>query len=246
MVKKIWSKITQVCILKRLLVSFGIVFSFKNKVGFIMIVEPSIPIHEVIYRSIRLRIMLGQIEPGTTFSIRSLAKEFSVSMTPIRDATRRLVAEGALIMSSTGRISAPRINSIRIQELLSLRLLLEPELAIRAIPRVHSALIERLSNIQMSIDEMIKSQNPLGYLKTNLEFHKTLYLRAQAPAMLAILETVWLQSGPTMILIFKRNCDSFSTFCHRNILLALKSGNKVDLAENIKVNIKNNFKTDFD
>ena len=45
-------------------------------------------------------------------------------------------------------------------------------------------------------------QDAVAYVRTNLEFHRTLYLRAQTPAMLAMCETVWLQLGPTMRAVY--------------------------------------------
>ena len=203
-----------------------------------MKLEPSISIHERIYRSLRLRIMFGEIIPGKTFSIRGLASEFSVSMTPIRDATRRLVAEGALTMSPSGRISAPQLNPRRVEELFSIRLLLEPQLALLAVPRVHAVLIQRLSERNNLIEEMIARGNLGEYSKINIEFYKTLYLRAQAPAMLAILETVWLQLGPTIKVVFEKKLKSNSRLYHRHILVALRSGNQEDLIHGIKADIK--------
>ena len=203
-----------------------------------MSTEPSISVHEFIYRSLRLKIMLGQIEPGKIFSIRGLASDFCVSMTPIREATRRLVAEGALTMSNSGRIKVPVVNADRFEELSCIRLLLEPELAVRAIPRVHFALIERLLTMSKLIEDMIYQGNSLGYIKLKFEFHKTLYLRAHSPAMLALLETVWLQTGPTMNVCFQKNLKRLATSDHRNIILALRSGDGPGLAENIKRHIQ--------
>ena len=200
----------------------------------------SLLIHEEIYRTIRLRIMLGQTEPGKIFSIRSLAKEFSVSMTPIREATRRLVAERALMMSSSGRISVPRIDAKRAKELVSVRLLLEPELAARAIPRSHSALIERLTDISRTIEEMLDKKNPEGYMKANLDFDRTIYLRAQAPLMFALLETIWLQSGPSMNAALKKKHISVKLFVHSTILSALRSKNQAELAKSIRNKINTN------
>ena len=154
--------------------------------------ETNVSIHETIYRILRYRIMFGEIEPGKIFTIRGLASEFRVSMTLVRNAIRRLVAEGAFTMSISGRINSPVLNSNRIEELLSIRSLLEPELATRAVPRVHPALIERLMTINSLNDEMIAKENSVGYIKTDIEFHKTLYLRAQSPTIFALLETVWL------------------------------------------------------
>ena len=199
--------------------------------------ELSISIHETIYRALRHRIMFGEIEPGKIFTIRGLADEFCVSMTPIRDATRRLVAEGALTMSVSGRISSPELNYERIEELLSIRFLLEPELAARAVPKVHPALIERLIMINALNDEMIAKENSAGFIKSDIEFHKTLYLRAQSPAILALLETVWLQSGPTLKVLFDIKMRGHSNHNHRSILSALKSGSKTDLLMAIQADI---------
>ena len=58
--------------------------------------------------------------------------------------------------------------------------------------------------INAVIDEMIVKGDASGYVRTNLEFHRTLYLRAQAPAMLGLIETVWLQAGPTMRVLYER------------------------------------------
>jgi DNA-binding GntR family transcriptional regulator len=60
------------------------------------------------------------------------------------------------------------------------------------------------------------------YIRTNLEFHRTLYLRAQAPAMLAMAETVWLQLGPTMrSALFGRLKRTEAPVHHRAIIAAL-------------------------
>ena len=199
--------------------------------------DPHTTVHEAVYRSLRAKIMSGKILPGVSFTIRGIAKDFGVSMTPVREATRRLVAEGALTMSSSGRINSPLLNNERIEELVSIRSLLEPELAVRALPRVHGVLIERLSSVNSSIEKMIVKQDTVGYLQRNIEFHKTLYLRAQAPAMLALLETVWLQSGPTMRSLYDQKLRDQSVFSHREILLALKGGNEVNLANSIRADL---------
>jgi len=106
--------------------------------------ETSLPAHEMVYRALRTRIMHGGMAPGEALTLRGLGKEFNVSMTPAREAVRRLIAEGALTPSASGRVSTPELTNERLEELASIRALLEPELAARALPRAHNALIERL------------------------------------------------------------------------------------------------------
>ncbi|WP_282153123.1 GntR family transcriptional regulator [Ruegeria atlantica] len=185
--------------------------------------------HDLVYRALRSRIMHGDIAPGQALTLRGIGKEFDVSMTPAREAVRRLVAEGALFLSSSGRVSTPELTNDRIEELAALRTLLEVELASRALPRAHMALIDRLQSINMTVAEMVTKRDAVGYIRSNLEFHRTLYLRAQAPAMLAIVETVWLQLGPTMRALYGRLRRTEPPHYHKLIIAALKAGDEPGL-----------------
>ena len=185
--------------------------------------------HEHVYRGLRSRIMHGQVSPGTPFTLRGVGQEFGVSMTPSREAIRRLAAEGALSISASGRISTPELSNERIEELAALRALIEVELASRALPRAHLALIDRLEAINGFVAAAVIQEDAVAYIRTNLEFHRTLYLRAQAPAMLAMAETVWLQLGPTMRVLYGRLRRKEPPHFHRVILEALKSGDEPSL-----------------
>ncbi|TDE36216.1 GntR family transcriptional regulator [Antarcticimicrobium sediminis] len=185
--------------------------------------------HDRVYRTLRTRIMHGEIGPGASLTLRGIGREFGVSMTPAREAMRRLVAEGALQLSNSGRASTPDLSQDRIEELAALRALLEVELASRALPRAHMALIERMHSINMVIAEQVQKRDAVGYIRTNLEFHRALYLRAQAPAMLAMAETVWLQLGPTMRALYGRLRRTEAPQYHRLILAALKAGDEPGL-----------------
>ena len=150
-------------------------------------------------------------------------------MTPAREAVRRLSAEGALTVSASGRVTTPELGNDRIEELAALRALIEVELASRALPRAHMALIDRLQAINSNISEVIVRRDVVTYIRRNLEFHRTLYLRAQAPAMLAMAETVWLQLGPTMRALYGRLPHKEPPRYHRLIIAALKAGDEPGL-----------------
>ncbi|MDK3075128.1 GntR family transcriptional regulator [Sedimentitalea sp. JM2-8] len=192
--------------------------------------EPTlVAAHDRVYRALRARIMHGEIAPGVALTLRGIGKEFDVSMTPAREAVRRLVAEGALFLSSSGRVSTPELSGERIEELAALRALIEVELASRALPRAHIALIDRLQTINGATAEAVSNRDAVGYIRTNLEFHRTLYLRAQAPAMLAMAETVWLQLGPTMRALYGRLRRTEPPHFHKLIIAALKAGDEPGL-----------------
>jgi DNA-binding GntR family transcriptional regulator len=197
----------------------------------------SLSAHERVYRALRSRIMLGAVEPGAALTLRGIAAEHGVSMTPSREALRRLAADGAIQLSAYGRITLPVLAPERLEELASLRALLEPELAARALPRAHLALIDRLAAINGVIDQMIVKGDAAGYVRGNLDFHRTLYLRAQAPAMLALTETVWLQLGPTMRSLYARGNTPKAGENHRRILAALRAGDEPGLRLAVRADV---------
>ena len=199
--------------------------------------DPNASAHERVYRTLRQQVMHGELAPGQALTLRGLGKQFGVSMTPAREAVRRLVAEGALTLSSSGRISTPELSPERIEELAAIRAMLEPEMAARALPRAHFALIERLAAINALNAEAVARQDAVAYLRTNLEFHRTLYLRAQTPAMLAMCETVWLQLGPTMRALYARLRRNEPPQHHRHILAALRAGDEPGLRLAVRTDV---------
>lgn len=199
--------------------------------------DPNAAAHERVYRSLRQQVMHGELAPGQPMTLRGLGTQFGVSMTPAREAVRRLVAEGALTLSSSGRISTPSLTPERIEELAAIRAMLEPEMAARALPRAHFALIDRLAAINAANQEAVVRHDAVAYVRTNLEFHRTLYLRAQTPAMLALCETVWLQLGPTMRALYDKLRRRDVPHHHRVILAALRAGDEPGLRLAVRTDV---------
>jgi len=193
--------------------------------------------HDRLYRTLRTQIMPGELLPGAALTLRGIGRQHGLSMTPVREALRRLAAEGAVSMTSSGRVFTPELGNERIEELAALRALLEPELSSRALPRAHIALIDRIETINAAIAEAAARGDAVGYIRANLEFHRALYLRAQAPAMLAMAETVWLQLGPTMRALYGRLHRTEPPHHHRLIIAALKAGDEPGLRLAVRTDV---------
>lgn len=203
----------------------------------IIATDNRLPAHERVHRSLRNAVMYGEINPNQSLTLRGVAEEFGVSMTPAREALRRLAAEGALKLTYSGRYMANALTPDRVEELSTLRSLLEPELASRALPRAHNALIERLQAINTTIEQRIARGETGAYIRGNLEFHRVLYLRAQSPAMLALVETIWLQLGPTLGELYGQKKRTPNIEMHRRIIGALKAGDDPGLRLAIRADV---------
>ncbi len=195
------------------------------------------PVHDTVYKSLRDKILCGFLRPGESLTLRRLASDFKTSMTPVRESIRRLSAEGALTISTSGRISIPILNIERFNELITIRSIIEPELAIKALPRAHQALIDRLQSINSKMKTLSISYEVDCYIRANMEFHRALYLRAQSPIMLSILENVWLQLGPTIKNGLIENWDLVQQDGHKHILTALINQNASELNSYIRNDI---------
>lgn len=160
--------------------------------------------HERVYRALRARILAGEMAPGAALTLRGIAEDLGVSMTPAREAVRRLVAERALAMGPSGRVTVPVPDARTLDELFAARRLLEPELAVRALPNVDRRLVARLGSLDEAIDAAIAAGDAAAYVRANNAFHATLYARADSPALMALVESVWLQTAPMMRRVYGR------------------------------------------
>ncbi|HAL77244.1 MAG TPA: GntR family transcriptional regulator, partial [Rhodobacteraceae bacterium] len=63
----------------------------------------ALPVHEIVYQDLRALILLGELIPGEAVTIQGLATRLSAGLTPVREAIRRLTAEGALSFNDNRR-----------------------------------------------------------------------------------------------------------------------------------------------
>jgi DNA-binding GntR family transcriptional regulator len=155
-------------------------------------------------------------------------------MTPAREAMRRLVAERALETTTSGRVAVPVPGTGRLEELFRARELLEPEMAVRALPNVKNSTISVLRAIDAAIDGFLAEGDAVGYVQANNAFHTTLYALADAPALMALVESIWLQTAPVMRRIYGRLGTAALTDYHEATLAALASRDATALAAAIR------------
>ncbi|MCH8861120.1 MAG: GntR family transcriptional regulator [Proteobacteria bacterium] len=194
--------------------------------------------HEEAYKALYDAIITGAFEPGKILTLRGMAQQLGYSPMPVRESVRRLVALGALEMRSTRRISVARMTERRFQEIWSARVLLEPEIAARALPHADKALIRELERIDAEVDEAMERGDPDKYCLKNWEFHFTLYRASDCPIILRLIESVWLQFGPFMRMVIGRLGTSLTVDHHVKAIDALKKKDEIALREAIRLDIQ--------
>ena len=161
-------------------------------------------LHASVYEELRTRFITGKITPGVGLSTRGLAVELGVSQMPVRDALSRLAAEGAVVIRSKRKIESPPMTEARFTDLLACRLLLEPEAAVVALPHITPALLRRLGEIDRALDAAMRDGDVIAYMECNFAFHFNIYRANGRSTLNRLIETLWLQFGPFMRLVYGR------------------------------------------
>ena len=160
--------------------------------------------HANVHQELRRRLITGKITPHSALSTRGLAQELGVSQTPVREALSRLAAEGALQIRSKRKIVVPPMTADRFRDLLRCRELLEPEAALAALPLIGAPRLEKIKAVDESIERALKSGDVNAYMQGNFNFHFLIYTAQPRRTLLQLIETLWLQFGPFISVVYAR------------------------------------------
>ena len=185
---------------------------------------PKVPIHQHVYERLRNMILFGDLAPGQGVTIQGLTSELDAGMTPVREALRRLISEGALNHLGNRRVTVPELTHAGLEELGFMRETLEPELTRRATQRMDFDWLESLKTCDSALNHAIDRGDVGGYLMHNYRFHAMIYERAEAPIMAATVDQLWLRFGPSLRVVCGRYGTSNLPDKHVELLAAFAAG----------------------
>jgi len=194
-------------------------------------------LHASVYSELQKRFVTGQIMPGSFLSTRRIAAELGVSQMPVREALRRLAAEGAVEIRSKRKIVVPAMTPVRFDDLLRCRLLLEPEAAEAAFPYISPALLKQLRETDKGMGVAIRTGNVAAYMQGNFNFHFLLYRAQPRRTLLQLIETLWLQFGPHMRVVYGRFGTANLVDQHRVAIACIDAGDAAGLRQAISADI---------
>ena len=159
------------------------------------------PLWDQAYAELRRALLAGRFQPGKRILLRDTAEELGISLTPVRDAVNRLIAEHVLERGSSGQgggAVVPRIDVARFVELLTIRCDLEARAAFCAAQRMTRDDVRRLEHLLDRMRTLIHSPRLDGYLDVHRAFHFGLYSASRMPILEGLIENVWLRCGPVL------------------------------------------------
>jgi DNA-binding GntR family transcriptional regulator len=181
-------------------------------------------LHETAYAEIRNALTSGRMKMGESLTLRSLAAALGISETPVREAVRRLVTEGALEAIPNRSISVPVMTCAKLEEQRQVRVELEGLATKMAVANLTAADVKHLAALDGQMIAAGKAGDTATVLARNSDFHMTLYRASHSKLLVDLIEITWLRAGPLLTLVEGRpEMMNNAKNTHRKLLSALKS-----------------------
>jgi DNA-binding GntR family transcriptional regulator len=140
---------------------------------------------------LRDQIIRGEIPEGAQLRQDAIATQYQVSRIPVREALRQLDAEGLIAIVPNRGAVVPALSPADVEELFSIRALLEPEVLKLSIPRLtEEDFSEADAVLRKYVKELRRDDHVSAWGRLNWQFHSILYSRANQPRFLAIIRNV--------------------------------------------------------
>lgn len=179
-------------------------------------------LRESIAEALRASILKGQLKPGLKISEPSLASQFGISRTPVREAIRQLDSEGFLqVLPRRGARVAP-LSEQDIREFYEIKAVLEGYAARLAAPLITDKEIDKMEHLNEGMEKADREGDHRRVFHLHNEFHEV-FLRACGNEQLHhLIRTLVMKFQRFRILLAIAGKSEDSVAQHRQIIAVFR------------------------
>ena len=195
------------------------------------------------YRALKTAVLGGTFYPGTTVTLAKLSDMLGTSEMPVREALKRLTAEGAFEALPNRSARIPVLSRSVVKQILDLRLELESRAAAQAAEHMTKRHIDQLVALNAAMASALDSHQLRQYVALNMEFHFLIYRLADNEPLLSLIEALWLRMAPVVAfnLTQQRNAeaqfDEAGRAHHGNIIKAFLAQDPALASQEIRADL---------
>lgn len=185
------------------------------------------------YRVIKDRILEQHYPPGHRLVLGVLAEEFEVSPVPVREAVRRLEAEGLVRFEHNIGATVAAIDPVEYEHTMQLLAIAEAAATALAAPQLTTTELDAAAELNARMRTCLHELDPVEFTRLNHEFHATFFERCPNPQ---IVDTV--RRGWERLTTIRRSTFSFvppraaaSVAEHEQLLELIRSGTGTEWIE---------------
>jgi DNA-binding GntR family transcriptional regulator len=159
---------------------------------------------ETVYKILRERIEQSQYAPSQRLVIDSIARELGISQVPIREAIRRLEAEGLVLYSAnSGPLVAP-VSREQWFQLMEMLAVLEGYATAAAARHMGPAELRSLRRIKDAMEEALGEFDFPAWTSAHREFHRQIHSRCDNQLLVDQIERIIQRADHVSLLVFAR------------------------------------------
>jgi DNA-binding GntR family transcriptional regulator len=145
------------------------------------------PLYEEVADQLRVRIFAHELAPGTWIDEQTLAKEFGISRTPLREAIKVLAAEGIITMKLRRGAYVTEVNRGDLEQIFTILSLLEGQAAKEAASKAQEKDLNELDDMHLRLEKAAADRNLDQFFEVNVRFHERIIAIANNPWMTGVI-----------------------------------------------------------
>lgn len=176
-------------------------------------------------QSLRLLIVSGTLRPGQRVNQDVLAEQMGLSVAPVREALRALEQEGQVTYLPRRGYFVTELQIEDLEEIYTLRALLEDRAAREALPQLGEAEIERLALAAQECVAAAQVGDVARELDANRSFHFLLLSSDRHPHLMRMIRLLWDSTEAYRALYYNSPAErQRANDAHDRILRAVRDG----------------------
>ncbi len=188
---------------------------------------------EQAYQAVKGRIVEGTYTPGYRLVLGAIAKDLGFSVVPVREAIRRLEAEGLVTFERNVGATVAGIDPTEYLYTMQTLSIVEGAATALSAPLIDSGAVARARAVNQEMRECLEHFDPVRFTQLNQDFHSVLFEHCPNPHILDLVHRGWNRLAAIRSSTFRfvpgRARDSVDE--HENLLKLIETGADADTTE---------------
>lgn len=149
---------------------------------------------DIATEQLRREILDGSLSPGAPLQLQPIADRLAVSITPVREALRKLAAEGFVEIDNSRAARVALINVAELEDVYSMRILIEVEVTRRAVLRLDEPGLDRISVALSHYRTASEAEQIEAAREAHQAFHFAIYEASGSAWAMRCIQPLWNNS----------------------------------------------------